>query len=199
MQACSETTRGLLFPVFLDPGFPALAGGRVAAAKSERSDVGIGDFLAISGIFGKTRTNEVLQRRTSDAIEDVAFENRAIFARQGYVTAVIECFFKRLAEFVFGSELGNPAFDSFHAGGQERLPIDLDRICPRPAPRADSCGSECSCASFFHLRFGRFNLDERVEGVDGFNWLVQEGDGVGIGVRCVEHGLYGSARGRQGR
>jgi len=59
MQTCSGTTGGLLFPVFLDPGFPALAGGGVAAAKSERSDVGIGDFLAISESLGKTRTNEV--------------------------------------------------------------------------------------------------------------------------------------------
>src|SRR5205814_10276467 len=47
------------------------------------------------------------------AIEDVAFENRAVFARQSDVTAVIECFFKRLAEFVFGGEFRNPAFDGF--------------------------------------------------------------------------------------
>src|SRR6266436_1698578 len=84
-----------------------------------------------------------------------------------------------------------PSLRQFRADAQERLPIDPDRICLRPAPRADSCGWECSCAGFFHLRFGGFNLDERVEGVNGFCWLVQERDGIGIGVRCVEHGLYG--------
>src|SRR5438552_2221019 len=113
MQACSGSTRGLLFPVFLDPGFPTLACSRVAVAKSERSDVGIGDFLAISSVFWQNADECRLQRRAGDAIEDVAFENRAVFARQSDVTAVIECFFKRLAEFVFGGEFRNPAFDGF--------------------------------------------------------------------------------------
>src|SRR5438477_11349251 len=84
-----------------------------------------------------------------------------------------------------------PSLRRFRADGQERLRVGRDRIYPRRAPRADSCGSECSCASFFHLRFGGFNLDERVEGVNGFDGLVEKSDGVGIGVRCVEHGLYG--------
>src|SRR5882724_10343583 len=84
-----------------------------------------------------------------------------------------------------------PSLRRFRADGQERLRVDLDRICRRPAPRGDSCGSECSCASFFHLCFRGFNLDERVEGVNGFCWLVQERDGVWVSVRCVEHGLYG--------
>src|SRR5260221_6464914 len=63
MQACSGTTRRLLFPVFLDPGFPTLACGRVAATKGERGDVRIGDFLTISGIFLQNPHELGLKRR----------------------------------------------------------------------------------------------------------------------------------------
>lgn len=40
------------FPVFADPGFPAFAGGGVAAAEGERRDIGVGNFDWRAGIFG---------------------------------------------------------------------------------------------------------------------------------------------------
>src|SRR5262249_54423223 len=78
----------------------------------------------------------------------------------------------------------------FRAGGREQLQADRDRTCRRPARRADPYVEGCSCARFFHLRFGGFDLNERVEGMNGLYRFIQESDGIMSTVSRIKHGYH---------
>jgi len=56
------------------------------------------------------RTTESASRAGA-AIEDVAFDTRAVFAGDGDVAAIVEGFLQRIAQFGFAGEIGDPAFD----------------------------------------------------------------------------------------
>ncbi len=51
--------------------------------------------------------------RAIAAIEDVAFHARSVFAGDGDIAAIVESLLQGGAQFGFGGEVGNPAFDSF--------------------------------------------------------------------------------------
>ena len=57
------------------------------------------------------RTTESSSVGAVAAVEDVAFDARAIFAGDGDVAAIVEGFLQRVAQLGFGGEVGNPAFD----------------------------------------------------------------------------------------
>ena len=51
MKAGCLAPNFLLFPIFLDPGFPALSSRRVSAAEGKRSDIRICDLQPAAAIF----------------------------------------------------------------------------------------------------------------------------------------------------
>ena len=97
---------GFLLPIFADPGFPAFAGGGVATAEGEGGDVGIGDGNLLRRILQNEADDGVVECRAAAAVEDVAFDARAIFASDGDVAAIVESFLQRVAQLGFGGEVG---------------------------------------------------------------------------------------------
>src|SRR5579884_498207 len=85
-----------LFPVFLDPRFEAFACGRIAIAKFEGGDVGVGNRELFAGVAGNNANERIGESLACFAIEDVAFEFAAVFAGDGYVAAVVKGFLQSL-------------------------------------------------------------------------------------------------------
>ena len=64
-------------------------------------------------VFRKEADYRIFQRGGGAAVEEVAFDLGSVFAGDGYVAAVVEGFFEGDADFFFGGELGDPAFEIF--------------------------------------------------------------------------------------
>ena len=93
---------GFFLGVFFHPGFPAFAGGGVAAGEGESGDVGVGDGDFFVGVFREEADDGIFQRGGGAAVEEIAFDFRSVFAGDGYVAAVVEGFFEGGADFFFG-------------------------------------------------------------------------------------------------
>src|ERR1017187_5698226 len=118
---------GALLPVFLNPGFVALAGGGGASGEGQGGDFGIGNGGALVAA-GEHETNYgVLQRWADAAIEKISGDLAAIFAGDGHVAAIVECFFDDCANVGFRGELGNPSLKvfSFEAGNNFEFIISV--------------------------------------------------------------------------
>ncbi len=63
------------------------------------------EFFRVEADYG------IFQRCSGAAVEEVAFDLGSVFAGDGDVAAVVEGFFEGLAEFFFGGEGGDPAFE----------------------------------------------------------------------------------------
>ena len=61
--------------------------------------------------FGDETHDGFGEGRAIAAIEDVAFHARSVFAGDGDVAAIVEGLLEGGAEFGFGGEVGDPAFD----------------------------------------------------------------------------------------
>src|SRR6202044_3991938 len=92
LEACAAFTSGLFFPVLAYPGFPAFAGGGIAAGEGKSGNIGVSDLLTLVGIFRQDAHEGGSERRASGAIKDVAFYLLAVFGGYGDVAAVIEGF-----------------------------------------------------------------------------------------------------------
>jgi hypothetical protein len=66
--------RGLLFPIFADPGLPALSGSRIPAGEGKCRDIGIGNFHFLRGILGKNSHKTGGKGRTGRPIEQITFD-----------------------------------------------------------------------------------------------------------------------------
>ena len=102
---------GLFRPVLFHPGFVAFARGGVATGEGKCRDFGIRNLHAVVRVLRKHSNKRGCERVSGRAIEDVAFDFRSIFARDGHVAAILERFFERGAKIGVGGEFGHPAFD----------------------------------------------------------------------------------------
>ncbi len=122
---------GFFLGVFFHPGFPAFAGGSVAAGEGEGGDVGVRDGGFFVGVFRVEADHRVLQRFRGAAVEEVALDFGSVFAGDGDVSAVVEGFFEGLAKVFFVGERRDPAFEVFmgRAGGDlEGVGIGVGRV-----------------------------------------------------------------------
>src|SRR4051794_30082282 len=80
---------GLGLHVFVDPGFPTLAGGGVAPAEDEARDFRIRNRQLVAG-WQKQAHGGRLKRGAGAAVENVAFDGLAILARDRDIAAVMK-------------------------------------------------------------------------------------------------------------
>src|SRR5712671_4651430 len=107
---------GLFLPIFANPGFPALACRWVAAGERECRNFGIGNLYSLVGIARQKSHERAFQGSASHAVEDVAVDFAAIFLGDGYVAAIVERLFQRLAKFAFAGKIRDPALHTFVDG-----------------------------------------------------------------------------------
>src|SRR5216684_7013532 len=104
---------GALFPVFFYPGFVAFAGGGVASGEGDGGDFGIGDGGALAAGRQYQTDYGVCERRANAAVEKISGDLAAIFAGDGYVATIVECFFNDRSDVRFGGELRDPSLKIF--------------------------------------------------------------------------------------
>ena len=94
---------GLFFPIFADPGLPALPGSSVSPGKRQRRNIGITGFNAIVGILGQYPDEAGGKRWPGHAIEYISFDLLPVFQRQRHIAAIVERFFQSDANIFFFS------------------------------------------------------------------------------------------------
>src|ERR1700686_471258 len=107
---------GTFLPVFFYPGFVALTGGGVASGEGDGGDFGVGNGGALAA--GEHQPNDgILERRRNAAVEKIPGDLGAvfvfIFAGDGYVPTIIECFFDDCSDIGFGGKLRDPSLKIF--------------------------------------------------------------------------------------
>src|SRR5215472_2560683 len=115
-----------LFPVLAHPGFPALAGRGVTAAKGQGGDLRVRNRNFLRGILGVEPDDGFCKSLAGTAIEDVPFDLAPVFAGNGYISAIIKGFLQSLAQLFLASHCGNPAFQFFM--GETRDYLERVRI-----------------------------------------------------------------------
>src|SRR5215469_12196958 len=79
---------GFLFPVLLDPGFEALAGGGVFPGEGQGGDVGVGNADFVRTTLGDHADVTTSQRgRFAAPVEDVAFQFFPVLQRDAEIPA----------------------------------------------------------------------------------------------------------------
>ena len=87
-----------------------LAGGAIFAGEFEARDFCVADFALLGSLWGEVLDVGIGECRAGLAIEDEGFDFLARFESQGYVTAIVEGFFERLANIFIAGEFGNSTF-----------------------------------------------------------------------------------------
>ena len=81
MQPDVGFSGGLLFLIFLHPGFPALAGRGVASGEGQGGNVGVGNLASLLTLLRQHAHVGIGQRLAGAAIEDVADDRLAALQR----------------------------------------------------------------------------------------------------------------------
>ena len=181
MEAQVFFAGGFFLGVFFHPGFPGFAGGSVASGEGQGGDVGVGDGNFFVGILRVQADLGIFQRGGGAAVEEVAFDLGSVFAGDGDVAAVVEGFFEGLAEFFFGGEGGDPAFEFLvlGAGGDfERVGIGRAGGCSSmwPASLPVMCFSKSKSSPQRTQRtqrelYARVSCSSCDDAVDGAIWI----------------------------
>src|SRR5258708_35745702 len=109
---------GFFLRVFFHPRFPASAGGRVAAGKGQRGDIGVTDGHFFVGVLGEEADHGISQGASAAPVEEVAFDFRSVLAGVRDATALVESLFERDAAFFLTREIRDPAFKLFMLGAR---------------------------------------------------------------------------------
>src|SRR4051812_5299129 len=91
-----------LFPILAHPGFVALAGGSVASAEGERSDIGIWNIQLLVRIRGIDANQRIGKRGSGATVEDVSIDLLAVLQSDGNIATIIKSLFQRNAGLFFG-------------------------------------------------------------------------------------------------
>src|SRR5271170_6371129 len=95
LEADIRFAGSLLFVVLFHPGGEAFAGGSVAPAERQRSNLAVGHRNFVPTVLGHHASEAIREpRAVHPAVEEIAFNFLAAFERDGQITAIVESLFQ---------------------------------------------------------------------------------------------------------
>src|SRR5271168_5143748 len=130
MKAKALFAGRFLFVPFLNPGFPACAGGAVFAAEGQSRDLAVSDRPLLRRILGKEPDPGLGERSARLAVEYIALDDGAILAGDGDVAAIVEGLLQCVQHFRVAAQNRRPALEILMLGSRRQLQrVRIDVTC----------------------------------------------------------------------
>src|SRR3984885_1652533 len=130
-QCFRMQTKAFFASRLLLPGFPACTRRTVFAGEGQACDLAVRDGTFLRGILRKEPDERLTEGCAGPAIEDVAFDHRAVLAVNGDVATVVKGFLECVQHFRIAAQNRRPALEVLVLGSRrqfQRIRIKL-RCC----------------------------------------------------------------------